>query len=347
MRRDGMPFFRMMFTYAIAALSGWVFALLHIPLPWILGPVVGLFLYKWSSSHHTYQLASARNIAFGLLGIQIGLTFSKQTFTLVVPYFVPYTILSFVIIILSLGIAYLISRRTKIDTKTSLIGSAPGGLSAMIAVSESFKGNTVLVTIFHTIRLLAVLFIIPFLATRWLYAPHEGMSTTPSTDNGPMWTIFLYGIVFIWGYALQRVLPASLVIVPMLAVGMMKALGFPLYELPSEVFILAQILIGVHLGQAINVDDLKKAGKYCLYYLGLSIAVIIVSIGLGFLLANWTGMDVVTAVLALAPGGLVEMAITAQDAGGQPAVVSSLQTIRLLTIVLVLPLLFKWLLPKV
>lgn len=57
-------------------------------------------------------------------------------------------------------------------------------------------------------------------------------------------------------------------------------------------------------------------------------------------------MSIVTAVLSLAPGGLVEMAITAQNTGGQPSIVSSLQTIRLLTIVLLLPIVFQWILPR-
>lgn len=57
-------------------------------------------------------------------------------------------------------------------------------------------------------------------------------------------------------------------------------------------------------------------------------------------------MDLVTAVLSLAPGGLVEMALTAQAAGGQPAIVSSLQMIRLLTIVIILPIFYQKFLPK-
>ncbi|WP_220127096.1 AbrB family transcriptional regulator [Halobacillus locisalis] len=332
-------------SYGIALLSGWAFSLIHIPLAWILGPVTGLFLYKALLRGRTSQSYQARNVAFLLLGVQIGLTFTVETFSLVGPYFIPYTGLSMVMIIVSLGLAYGIARHTSIDETTSLIGAAPGGLSAMIAVSESLKANTVLVTIFHTIRLLAVLFIVPFIVSRWFSVPAQTYVDEASV-NGPVWTLFLYVVLFWISYRLRNVVPAALVILPMLIIGGLQANGVAIFELPALFFIASQVVIGVHLGHSVSISDLKKAGKFCGYYFLLAVIIISVGIVSGMALSHWTGMDRVTAMLALAPGGLIEMAITAQETGGQPSVVSSLQTIRLLTIVLLLPLLFKWGLPK-
>lgn len=332
-------------SYGIAFLSGWAFSLLHIPLAWILGPVTGLFLYKAFLNGRTSQSYQARNVAFLLLGVQIGLTFTQETFTIVGPYFLPYTGLSMVMIVISLGLAYIIARHTTIDETTSLIGAAPGGLSAMIAVSESLKANTVLVTIFHTIRLLAVLFIVPFIASRWFSQPSQAYVDEASA-NGPVWTLLLYVGLFLVSYRLRNIVPASLVILPMLCIGGLQANGVLVFELPGMFFIASQVVIGVHLGHSVSISDLKKAGRFCGYYFLLAVIIIGVGIFSGMVLSHWTGMDRVTAMLALAPGGLIEMAITAQETGGQPSVVSSLQTIRLLTIVLLLPLLFRWGLPK-
>ncbi|MGP4075253.1 AbrB family transcriptional regulator [Halobacillus sp. K22] len=327
-------------TYTIAIIAGMVFWLLQLPLPWILGPVAGLVLFKYWGNFETTSHVSMRNAAFALLGIQIGLTFTTQTFAVVVPYFIPYTVLSLALISLSLFLAYLISRKTAIDISTSLIGSAPGGLSAMMAVSESLKANTVLVTIIHTIRLICVLFIIPFAATHWFYQSSTTlMSSTKQEEE--LWTIAIYGAVFLIGNILKERIPAALVIVPMLIIGLLQSIGTPLYELPALFFIAAQIMIGVHLGHSVSLRDVLQAGKYCFLYFGLAVIIIAVGIALGFLLSGWTGMDLVTAVLSLAPGGLVEMALTAQAAGGQPAIVSSLQMIRLLTIVIILPIFYQ------
>lgn len=74
------------------------------------------------------------------------------------------------------------------DKTTSMVGSSPGGLSAMIAISESLQGNSGLVTIFHTLRLMSVLFIIPFLS------PICGGENSAAVDyslsvDGPLWTV--------------------------------------------------------------------------------------------------------------------------------------------------------------
>ncbi|WP_181348405.1 AbrB family transcriptional regulator [Thalassobacillus sp. CUG 92003] len=335
-------------SYGIAFVGGLIFWLLNLPLSWILGPVTILIVYKLIFPGGTSSSLKLRNLGFSLLGIQIGNTFQADTFSLVAPYVVPYSILSLVLIGVSLGNAYVLSHYIEIDTKTSMIGSVPGGLSAMMAVSDSMRGNTVLVTILHTIRLVAVLFIVPFSATHFFTeAASGGEHITQSTAQGYWPTLIIYLITFLLGYKLQEKIPASLVIVPMLTVGVMKTFGVPMFQLPSPVFILAQVFLGVHLGNSISVRDLIKAGKYCLYYLSLSIFLIALAFGFGFLLTSWTGMSLATAILSLAPGGLVEMALTATDAGGDPSVVSSLQMIRLLTIVLLIPLLLKWLLPRI
>ncbi len=215
----------------------------------------------------------------------------------------------------------------------------------MMAVSESLKANTVLVTIFHTIRLVCVLFIIPFAATHWFYQSSSSIMNS-NTQEESLWTIIIYGGVYFIAHLLKARIPAALVIVPMLIIGLLQSIGTPLYELPNLFFIAAQIMIGVHLGHSVSIRDLLQAGKYCLLYFGLAIMIIAFGIALGFLLSWWTGMDLVTAVLSLAPGGLVEMALTAQAAGGQPAIVSSLQMIRLLTIVIILPIFYQKFLPK-
>lgn len=335
-----------LFTYIVALAFGSLFSLLHIPLAWILGPVVGLFLYKLLAQRETSQWPFLRNIAYLVLGVQIGLTFTSNTFSLIFPYFVPYTVLSLTMIVFSMVAAYWIAKRTSLDSTTSLIGAAPGGLSAMIAVSDSFKGKTVLVTIFHTLRLLAVLFIVPFVATHCFTATSEDVSSVQRGSNGPIWTLLLYALLFIASYKARNFIPASLVIIPMLVIGGLQTFGFPMYQWPGFVFIGAQVIIGVHLGHSVTMDDVKAAGRYCFYFAGLSISLIGLGYVLGVVLSSWTGMGTLTALLALAPGGLVEMALTAKQTGGDPSIVSSLQTIRLLTIVLLLPVVFKWLLPK-
>ncbi|WP_234400703.1 AbrB family transcriptional regulator [Virgibacillus senegalensis] len=341
-------FWQLLITYFVGTIGGLLFHWLHLPLPWILGPVTSLILFKLIPYTKTTASLRLRKVSFSILGIQIGSTFTAATLPTVFPYLFPYTGLTLLLIALSLVSAYLIAKWVKIDVTTSLLGSIPGGLSTVLAMSDSFRGNTVLVTIFQTIRLVAVLFIIPFSATHLFFEQghiKQG-SVLLQVEEGPEWTIALFIAAFMLGLLLQKWVPASLVIIPMLITALLQINGIALYQLPSGAYLFAQLTIGVYLGNSISVKDLQKAGRLSLYFLCLAILLIATSFLFGFLFSWLTNLNAATAVLSLAPGGLIEMALTAQSVNGDPSVVSSLQMIRLLTIVLILPFFLKWLLKR-
>ncbi|WP_371069180.1 AbrB family transcriptional regulator [Sediminibacillus sp. JSM 1682029] len=341
---------RLFITYFIGIVGGFLFNWLHLPLPWILGPVASLLIFKLFPFASTAASLRLRKVSFSILGIQIGATFTAATLSTVVPYLIPYTAMTLLLIALSLVSAYLITKWVNLDVTTSLLGSIPGGLSTVLALSDSFYGNTVLVTIFQTIRLVAVLFIIPFSATHLFFhqtQPAAQGAVVQQAGNGPAWTIILFIAAFLIGFLLQRWVPASLVLMPMLITAALQINGISLFLLPTSAYLFAQLTIGVYLGDSISVKDLKTAGKYCVYFFCLAILLIITSFMFGFLFSSLTNLNTATAVLSLAPGGLIEMALTAQAVNGDPSIVSSLQMIRLLTIVLVLPFFLKWLLKKI
>ncbi|MRH41141.1 AbrB family transcriptional regulator [Aquibacillus halophilus] len=338
-------------TYAVGFAGGLLCLWLHIPIPWILGPLLAIFMCKTFLPFKGESSTALRNFSFTITGIQIGGTFTAATIDLVLPYLLPYSLLTIFLITISLVNAYLLTKWIPIDVPTSLLGSVPGGLSAIIALSGSFKANTALVTIFHTIRLMTVLFVIPLLATQ-LFTPTSGSENVEllnglDASQGPLWTIIILVAVYGLALLLQERIPAALVIIPMVIVAIFQITNYPLYHLPDFFYIFAQLTIGIYLGFSVSIKDLRKAGKYCGYYFGLTVILIAISFGLGYLFSLITPIDLVTAILSLAPGGLIEMALTAESVGGDPSIVGSLQMIRMLLIVLVLPFCLKVFLPKI
>ncbi|MBB6452292.1 hypothetical protein HNQ94_000737 [Salirhabdus euzebyi] len=339
--------YKIILSISLSIIGGILFHYIHIPLPWILGPVTFLLVYKSIWKKETISSLHLRNISFVLLGIQIGSTFTTHTFENVTPYFFPFLMMTLLLIFVGLFAAFLIAKYINLDMTTSILGAVPGGLSAMIALSESFKSNTVYVTIFHSIRLLAVLFIVPFAATHLFFQAREFETTfTLPVDNGHIATVALYFLFYFLAKVASKKVPASYVIVPMILTGVLNASGFTMYHLPAYFFIGAQILLGMYLGHTVSVRDIMKVGKYCYVFLLLNIGLIAFSFLLGYLFTLFTTMDLVTAILSFAPGGLVEMALTAEAVGGDPSIVSSLQVIRLLIIVILLPLLLQMIIPK-
>src|SRR5690606_12976626 len=149
--------------------------------------------------------------------------------------------------------------------------------SVMIAMSESDKSNTIFVTLFHSIRLLAVLFIVPFIVTQFFIGGDRNNSNTFLLEgqNGPLWTIGIYLIFYFVARFLSKKVPSSYVIVPMLCTALLNSTGFALLHLPYFCYVAAQLILGLDLGYSVSVENIKKSAKYCLYYFFLNIGVIL------------------------------------------------------------------------
>ena len=93
---------------------------------------------------------------------------------------------------------------------------------------------------------------------------------------------------------------------------------FDLAAIPPFVVIGAQVAVGIAIGKNISFKDLKAGGKYCVVYFAITLSLIVVSIGLGVLLAQMTSLNLKTAILSISPGGLIEMVLTAATVGGDP-----------------------------
>jgi uncharacterized protein len=98
--------------------------------------------------------------------------------------------------------------------------------------------------------------------------------------------------------------------------------------------------------RSVKLEDIKLGGKFSWVYFLLALVLIALSFGCGYVFAKLTDLPLSTALLSLAPGGLVEMVLTAQTVGGDPSIVSSLQFVRLLLVIIVVPNVLKWVFRK-
>ncbi|MDF0725463.1 AbrB family transcriptional regulator [Cytobacillus sp. S13-E01] len=331
-------------TYSVAAGAGVIFHLLNLPIPWILGPMTAMILWKTFTHREMVAPRPIYNGGLMLLGIFFGMSFTAATFTTVFPYIIPFILTTVLLLTVSVLNAILVTRFIKIDPITSVFGSIPGGLSEMVASCESLHANTAMVTIFQTVRLLTVVFTVPFLVVH-MFTGNNVSPLLNATENLSTPTFFSYAwflIPIAVGWLLRNRLPAAYVIGPLAATALLKVIGIEIPSLSQSLLIFAQISVGMSMGNKISIQDLKLGGKYCGIYFLLSIIIIATAFGLGYLFYLYTNLSLSTAVLSLAPGGLVEMVLTAKSVGADPAVVSSLQFIRLLFIIIFVPSILKW-----
>ncbi|KMJ58709.1 membrane protein [Bacillus sp. LL01] len=335
----------LMEAYVIGGLGGYVFYLGNLPLPWVLGALTSIMLYQGILKREVYCPDPLKQSGFLILGLFFGLYFTKDTLLTVAPYILPYVLSTIALVAVSIMNSVLVTKWIPVDKITSVFGSIPGGLSEMVVASESLNAKSSLVVIFQTVRLLTVLFMVPFIVVHTFSVNGSGLDMSASLGNAYEfggWQYLWFLPAVIGGILFRNKIPAGIVIIPLALTALFNITLVEMAALPPMLLILAQITVGIGMGKGISFADLKLGGRYCFVYFGLTVTLILVSFGLGLMLAAMTSLNLPTAILSVAPGGLIEMVLTATSVGGDPAVVSSLQLIRLLFIIIVVPPVLKW-----
>lgn len=342
MSENGMA--RFIETAVLAIAGGYIFSVANLPLPWVLGALTFVLLWQGFTKRKANLPPRVKNSGLIILGLYFGLYFTAETFMLLGPYFLPYLVMTVLLIGASIVISSLITNWIDVDKITSVFGSIPGGLTEMVIASESLNARSSLVVIFQTVRLLTVLFIVP--AAIIFYFNAQGQAGGAMAADEPFvfggWQYLWFLIPVAAGLIVKNKIPAGYIIAPLAVTAVMNVSPAALPALPEILLIGGQAAIGASLGKNISFQDLRLGGKYCFVYFGVALLLIFISFGLGYLLASFTSLSLATAVLSVAPGGLIEMVLTASVVGGDPAIVSALQLIRILVIIMFVPPLLKW-----
>ncbi|TRM10936.1 AbrB family transcriptional regulator [Lentibacillus cibarius] len=158
------------------------------------------------------------------------------------------------------------------------------------------------------------------------------------------WGLFYAYIMAVGAWLFSRLrVPAALLLGPMVVTIALNVTGIPAPALPVSFIDLAQLFIGVHIGLQMKPRELPNWKKIMVYTLVTIVLLVLFGFGLGYGLAHLYELSYGTALLSTAPGGMVEMGLTAVAVGGDASVVTSYQLFRLLVIILLVPLFFKWL----
>ncbi|APP17652.1 MULTISPECIES: AbrB family transcriptional regulator [Bacillus] len=105
----------------------------------------------------------------------------------------------------------------------------------------------------------------------------------------------------------------------------------------SRWLLLGQFILGIELGQKMNMKVLHIFAENWLPVSFMLVFSILLAMLSGFVLWKLSKTDMLTSFVGTAPGGLSAMPGIAQDVGANTAVVSLVQTIRVLMVVLTIP----------
>jgi uncharacterized protein len=342
------------YTILIAGIGGLLFHLINIPLPWLLGP---LFSVMIANIRFNYQLnlpSRYKNTGLLFLSYVLGTSFTMDTVLQVADHLPLMLTITMMTVLFSIFMAVVISYIGKLSVKDAILGSIPGGLSNMVALSEEIEGtNITTVTTIQLVRLLSVITIVPILAA---FIADESatnmMATLHNEINEPRINelidsmIYIIFIPFVTWLSIKIKLPTAIIIGPIVSTAVLVILGFKAPNLPTLILNLAQLLVGSHIGLLMVLKGAKNLKFVLMMSLLLSLCTIGFSLLIGLIMPNLMDVSILTGLLGAAPGGVAEMGVTAAQLHANVSIVTAYQLFRLFFILLIMPFVLRMLLKK-
>jgi len=327
-----------------AALTGWLFDTLHIPVGWMLGPMVAGAVGSALLKRPAALPQPVMRVGQALIGLGIGVDFTFETLRQVVLLGVPLVAAVVVTGALSLLNGYLLCRWADVDPATGFVGTLPGAASAMVVMAEELGADPMGVTILTYVRLVLVVFLTP-LATSLFFGGGETVAGAAAGVTAAM-PVAPRGLnlaaLLVCGtlgpYLGRRLhLPSFSFLGATLAI-MLVSWTLPYqFVLPEPLFHLGMLLVGLSVGMRFDFASVVRLGKAVLLEVVLVVGLIGLCLVMGYVIHCLTGVDPLTAALGAAPGGMEMMTATAAQMGGDAGMVLAMQMTRWLIVLLAGP----------
>lgn len=344
--------FRFLVTLVTAILGGFVFFLLHIPVPWLLGPMAAVLIGTRTGKISFYWPVLLRDMGLIILGYSIGLAFTKEALTQIIAKLPLMLILTVILVSFCAGIAFVVSKLSGVDYPTILTGSIPGGLSQMITFAEEMKGiDLTTVTFLQVTRVLLIISFVPFL----IFSPIFHQTGSSATAEISLQTaeplipiIILFAVVCILSVFIGKKLrfPTPYLLGPILGAAILTVYGVEGPPLPNTILDLSQFMIGSYIGLLLKPEKLEHKAKIITLGIVSGLVMILGSFILSSILVKNFPITPTTSFLSLAPGGADQMAILAHEVEANLSMVTGFQLFRLFFIYFAVPPILKWIFRK-
>ncbi len=339
-------YFRVLSTLVLAVLAAWLCVALNTPLPWLIGPMLATAIASMLR-FPTESSTPLRNGGQAIIGTAVGLYFTPQMATLVVGLW--WAIALGVVLALGLGLLFgaglhrwHVQRMPGLSRATTYFSSAIGGASEMTLLAERFHGRTDLVASAHSVRLMVVTLLVPFAMQ---YSGWHGQDVAiPGAREVVGSGLMLLGLAVCAGaWVMTRLGRANPWFLGALLVAMgLTVAGIELSAMPKALSNAAQLVIGISLGVRFTPAFVHTAPRWLASVAVATLGLIALCSVFAVVLAWGVGLPPGTLILAMAPGGVAEMAITAKVLQLGAPVVTAFHVCRLLAVLMLLEPLYRY-----
>ena len=334
-------------TALFALSSGWVFSQFRLPVPYMLGSLIGVWVLgglirpaqPWLGVPRWFHIP----VILGL-GVIVGGAIGPGFIGSILIWW-PTTLVVIVATTIATTIGFLVLwRLRRRPWLQALLSAVPGGQAEVSVIARDYVEKDYAVVLSHLVR---VTFI--FLSTPLILALVEGQAAVeqsyqaqdnlPGLFELPPRRIIEFLAMAFGSYALARLIrmPMPHLLGPMLVSLVLNALGWVETIRPNEFVLLAQVTIGGQIGARLSRVPFREVVSYLID--GLMVSVVTLSIYTGFAVAVAVMLDMrlLDAYIGFVPGGLYEVTLLSVLFGLDVAFVAFHNTLRVVLIYVGLP----------
>jgi len=317
---------------ALCALTGALFAWLRLPLPWMTGPLLAMAVCNFSGAE-LRSPPGARGLGQIVIGTALGLYFTPLVGLEVAQHWWVLVVAALIAIFLGVLSGWVLSRASGVDAKTAFFASVPGGAAEMAILGERFHARVDRIALAQSLRVLIVVIAVPFAMT---YSGAHGADAYLQVAVPLRWEglAVLLALSALAAGLLNRLrMPNAFFFGPLAVTIALTVNGVQLSSLPTTLTSPAQMLLGCALGARFERRSLESVPRYVTAVLASVFVALLVSAGFGWVVGVLAGLSVPSMILAMAPGGIAEMCITAKVLQLGVPLVTAAHVVRVLVLI--------------
>jgi uncharacterized protein len=327
---------------AIALAAALACDALQTPLPWMIGPMAAIAAVRVGGLHVTAP-RGGRQAGQWIIGSALGLYFTPAVIERVGSLTWLLVVGALFAIVLGYLCGYVLSMLGGTDRTTAVFASVPGGAAEMTVLGERFGARADEVAAAQSLRILMVVVTIPS-----IYAALKLHGADPFLPGASevRWPALgaLLAATAAGGFAMQRLNAPNAFVLGALAVAIPLTVGeFAVSAVPRWLINTAQLMLGCALGSRFNRGFLRRAPQFVSAVAISVVVAMILSALFALALAKLSGIHPATLVLATAPGGIAEMAVTAKVLDLGVPLVTAFHVTRVILLVTCTGPVFAWL----
>lgn len=290
---------------------GWLASLWHLPLAWVLGPLLVTAIAAMSGLP-VFAPEQGRRVGQLIVGATIGLAVTPPVLGGIAVW-VPLMVLTAVIVIAASGfLSVFFARFSGLDEKTAFFAMLPGGMAEMANIAKSVGARSEPIALVQSLRVAAVVCSMPPLAI-YFFGIQPGPMPAPNgyIDLLQLAAVLVLGLALVWLITKTK-FANPWMIGALIAGAILASFGWTTGTMPPAVFAGGQFLIGIVLGARFTRDILMRLPRIAMIGLVFIACLMLFTLALAGLFALVTPFGMVTSALLLSPGGLAEMSVTAK-----------------------------------